>query len=318
MGDFIMKLNYPIVYALMPIIEPAGWVHGLNELERQYDTACYIVSKCFLIGEKITYQEDGKKGLTYEVVFPYQKGTFYWEYEAPSYNLIHGQCMNSIYVDAIFDSYDDAKKYKDEKNQVLCQKAWISLPYTENFRKIKEEKEQEFYNKIKKYELLERQLLLNLTKLNNEKRRELDPVISFEKGVLPFQLYEFIRFCNGQNYLVYSVKKDQYDLLRMSYQEKSNPLGTLDIQDARPLLLSDSHSVRLISSEKNGCYYFDDHWLKYSEEMPAVTQAQIASISQDIMTFYTTETDRDIIDSYESYPGISLTKLLKKKSNSKK
>ena len=40
MGDFIMKLNYPIVYALMPIVEPAGWVPGLNELERQYDTAC--------------------------------------------------------------------------------------------------------------------------------------------------------------------------------------------------------------------------------------------------------------------------------------
>ena len=90
-----MKLNYPIVYALMPIVEPAGWVPGLNELERQYDTACYIVSKCFLIGEKTTYTENGKKKLTYEVVFPYQRSHSTWEYSIPTYNLIHGHCTNS-------------------------------------------------------------------------------------------------------------------------------------------------------------------------------------------------------------------------------
>ena len=40
-----MKYNYPVKYAAMPIIEQVGWSQGLNELERNYDVICYIVSK---------------------------------------------------------------------------------------------------------------------------------------------------------------------------------------------------------------------------------------------------------------------------------
>mgnify|MGYP005764476403 CR=1 FL=1 len=301
-----MKLNYPIVYGLMPIVEPAGWVPVLNELERQYDTACYIVSKCFLIGEKSTYTENGKKKLTYEVVFPYQRSHSTWEYSIPTYNLIHGHCTNSEYVDAIFDSCDDAKKYKDEKNQVLCQKTWINLPITEHFLEEKKKKEQEFYDKVKKYELLERQLLLNLAKLSNEKRKELDFVISREKCILPFHLYEFIQFYHDKEYLVYSVDRKQYDLLCKTYQEK-------DIQNAKPLLLGDSHITRLICEETKGCYYFDDHLLKYSNTMPVVNNSEILNVQEYAHRFYTTETACDIIDSFYPYKSISLERLLKKK-----
>ena len=34
---FAMKNNYPIKYAVMPIIEQTGWYPGLNELEREYE-----------------------------------------------------------------------------------------------------------------------------------------------------------------------------------------------------------------------------------------------------------------------------------------
>lgn len=302
-----MKLNYPIVYALMPIFEPSGWVHGLNELERQYNVTCYIISKCFLISEKTIYQEDGKKKLTYEVVFPYQKSHSTWVYNVPTYNLIHGHCTNSEYVDAIFDSYDDAEQYKDEKNQVLCQKTWVNLSISKHFLEVKNKKEQEFYDKLKKYELLERQLLLHLTKLSNEKRKKLDPVISCEKGVLPFHLYEFIQFYHDKEYLVYSVGKEQYDLLCKTCQEK-------DIQEAQPLLLGDSHIARLICEEKKGCYYFDDHLLKYSNTMPVVNHLEILNAQEYAHCFYTTETAHDIIDSFYPYKSISLEKLLKKKN----
>ena len=71
-----MKYNYPVKYAAMPIIEQVGWSQGLNELERNYDVICYIVSKCYLLSDKTKYKENGKKEKEYEVVFPYQKGEY--------------------------------------------------------------------------------------------------------------------------------------------------------------------------------------------------------------------------------------------------
>ena len=53
-----MKINYPIKYALMPIVDQVGWYNGVYGLERNYDTVCYIVSKCYLVGEKIKYNKD--------------------------------------------------------------------------------------------------------------------------------------------------------------------------------------------------------------------------------------------------------------------
>lgn len=48
-----MKQNkYPITYAVMPITEQVDWYPGLNELEREYGTVAYIISKCYLISEK--------------------------------------------------------------------------------------------------------------------------------------------------------------------------------------------------------------------------------------------------------------------------
>ena len=68
-----MKYNYPVKYAAMPIIEQVGWSHGLNELERNYDVVCYIVSKCYLLSDKTKYKENGKNEKEYEVVIHIKK-----------------------------------------------------------------------------------------------------------------------------------------------------------------------------------------------------------------------------------------------------
>ena len=47
-----MKNNYPIKYAVMPIVEQTGWYPGLNELAREYGVVCYIVSKCYVVGRE--------------------------------------------------------------------------------------------------------------------------------------------------------------------------------------------------------------------------------------------------------------------------
>ena len=100
-----MKINYPVKYAAMPIIEQVGWSHGLHELEREYDVVCYIVSKCHLINELVQYKEDGRSVKQYEIVFPYQPCEFNrWKRVTPTYNLIHGYCTNGNKVDKIFDT----------------------------------------------------------------------------------------------------------------------------------------------------------------------------------------------------------------------
>ena len=105
-----MKINYPIKYAAMPIIEQVGRCYGINELEREYDIVCYIVSKCHLISDLTKYTEDGCIIKEYEVVFPYQLSEFdTWKRIMPTYNLIHGYCTNSTKVDEVFNSYEEVQ-----------------------------------------------------------------------------------------------------------------------------------------------------------------------------------------------------------------
>lgn len=111
-----MKCNYPVKYVAMPIIEQIGWCHGLNELERNYDVVCYIVSKCYLLSDKIKYKENGKSLKEYEVVFPYQKRQYYsWERVIPEFNLINYACTNSNLVDKVFDNYEEALEFATQK-----------------------------------------------------------------------------------------------------------------------------------------------------------------------------------------------------------
>ena len=157
-----MKINYPIKYAAMPIIEQVGWSHGLHELEREYDVVCYIVSKCHLISDLTKYTEDGRSVKQYEVVFPYQPGEFSrWQRVTPSYNLIHGYCTNGNKVDKIFDTYEEALSFVTAKNEELCKKSYIYLPYSENYAEKIQAKKDEFATKLDEYKLLEQQILLH-------------------------------------------------------------------------------------------------------------------------------------------------------------
>ena len=173
-----MKCNYPVKYAAMPIIEQIGWSHGLNELERNYDVVCYIVSKCYLLSDKIKYQESGTSLKEYEVVFPYQKGQFYsWERVLPKFNLINYACTNSHLVDRVFDNYEDALEFATQKNKELCNKTWVHLPYTEDLYDRISEKKQEFNDKLRSYKRLEQQILINTSDLEQSNVKVLNKLI---------------------------------------------------------------------------------------------------------------------------------------------
>lgn len=177
MGGFV---NYPVKYAAMPIIEQVGWTHGLNELERNYDVVCYIISKCYLLNDSTKYKEDGQVVKDYEVVFPYQRVDYgIWERTIPSFNLYDDDyCTNSNKVDFVFNSYEEALKYTTIKNDELRKKAYVYLPYSEDIAEKIQEKKDEFDDKLSKYKMLEQHIFFHTNDLEINKRTELDKVVT--------------------------------------------------------------------------------------------------------------------------------------------
>ena len=117
------ELKYPILYGIMPIYEQIGWTCGLHELEREYDIVAYIVSKCYVVSERIEYKRDGSYKKSYEVVFVFQNSGQFDELERkiPEYNF-YGQCNNSLVIDELFDNYEKAVDKTNEMNDVLLHK----------------------------------------------------------------------------------------------------------------------------------------------------------------------------------------------------
>lgn len=221
-----MKINYPIKYAAMPIIEQVGWTHGLHELEREYDIVCYIVSKCYLISNLTKYIENGQIVKQYEIVFPYQPSEFSkWQRVTPSYNLINGYCINGNKVDKIFDTYEDALSFATKKNEKLCKNSYMYLPYSEDYASKIQTKKDEFNEKLSKYKLLEEQILFNTQDMEIGKNKELANVIEIanNKGrVLSFNIYEILNAFDRNKFVVYNISKEQYKTLTTLINEEKN------------------------------------------------------------------------------------------------
>ena len=125
------EVNYPIVYAVLPMIEQVGWSDGLWEKEREYGPVAYIVSKCYLVGEKKDYKSDGSIELEYKVVCPYEFNDYTRKLEPqiPEYNFISNYCTNCVKVDNIYDNIEDAIKDKDAKNEDLLANRFSYMSY---------------------------------------------------------------------------------------------------------------------------------------------------------------------------------------------
>lgn len=310
-----MKINYPIKYAAMPIIEQVGWSHGLHELEREYDIVCYIVSKCHLISDLTKYTEDGRTIKQYEVVFPYQPGEFSrWKRTIPTYNLIHGYCTNANKVDAIFDSYDDALNYASTKNEQLCENTWKYLPFSKDIMEKIQEKKDEFDAKLAKYKLLEQQILLHTKDMKIGENKKLSNVVKIEnnKGkILALTLYETIDIFDRDKFVVYSISQEQYnDLIKMIREEQSSDIKSI-IGNAQGLLIHKTKDdfIKLVIEEGCGAYYIQNNSINYDYKLDKVTLKSFEGIDEDTLIFYTTETIDDLLSSYKKHTEIDLREI---------
>jgi hypothetical protein len=319
-----MKINYPVKYAAMPIIEQVGFSHGVNELKRKYDIVCYIVSKCYLLNNSTKYKEDGHGYKEYEVVFPYQIGEFKnWNRTIPNFNLINGICINSNIVDFVSNSYEEVLQYTEIKNEELCRKSCITLPYTNDIAKKFQEKKDEFYNRLSKYKMLEQQILLNTDDLEIEKRKDLNRVLRFKNNklnILSCNLYEVIQLYDDTKFVVYTLTQEQYDkLLKLTSELEISNIESI-IGNTEGLLVHKSNDsiMRIVNPNIDGVYYIDeDKQLHYSDKFNKVTKDEFENIDEDTHIFYTTENTFDLMNSYKRYEEIDLSKVqgpvLKKK-----
>ena len=118
--------NYPIKYAIVPILEPIVGV------------AAYIVTKCYVVSEIKRFKKDGTSEMSYEVVLPYQenkcdnRGNLERQY--PNYNYYH-QCTNYIVLPQLYDDHKIALEIATKMNKEILDTEIYLLLHDEKFEK---------------------------------------------------------------------------------------------------------------------------------------------------------------------------------------
>ena len=297
-----MKNNYPIKYAVMPIIEQTGWTPGLHELEREYGIVCYIVSKCYVVGREEKYNMYGNTLCEYKVVFSYGKDNQYGGLSRvePEFCLMNGRCNNSTNVDKVFDSFEEAKEETEKKNKEILSKELSYIRVDDNFHQnvsLVREKREEVVNY---YQKIENMIEENSTDLVvNDKAKEQSVIIgrndSYKKK--EYSLYDMIRLYNDENFIAYNVSLEDY--LKIEEQLKNGQEVDTDSIKKNCLLISSSNDkkVKVInydSKDKRSCFYIENGSLYYDDKL----DVSLDTISGDALVIYTIETYDDVISSY--------------------
>ncbi len=308
-----MKYNYPVKYAAMPIIEQVGWSHGLNELKRNYDVVCYIVSKCYLLSDKTKYKENGKNEKVYEVVFPYQKGQYYsWERVTPSFNVFNHACTNSDFVEKVFDSYEEALEFVTQKNKKLFDKTLVHLSYTEDLAAQLSKKREEFNDMLSRYKMLEQQILANTSDFKQSNVKALNKLIMKNKGkikVLSSSLYEFLEYSSYSKFIVYSISIEQYDkLVTLINNQDTSDISEI-MENASPILYYDCEAkeknIMAIDQDGNVLYYINEWETLKSNDEQKIPSVELKEIDDKTSHLFTTETLEDIMLSFNEHKYIN-------------
>lgn len=297
-----MKNNYPIKYAVMPIIEQTGWYPGLHELEREYGIVCYIASKCYVVGREEKYNRYGNTICEYKVVFSYGKDNQYGDLSRvePEFCLMNGRCNNSTNVDKVFDSFEEAKEETEKKNKEILSKELSYIRVDDNFHQnvsLAREKREEVVNY---YQKIENMIEENSTDLVvNDKAKEQSVI--FERNnswkEKEYSLYDMIRLYSDEDFIAYNVSLD--DFKKIEEQLKNGQEVDTDSIKKNYLLISSSNDkkVKVInydSKDKRSCFYIENGSLYYDDKL----DVSLDTISGDALVIYTIETYDDVIGSY--------------------
>lgn len=305
-----MIVNYPIKYALMPIDEQVGWNNGVYGLERNYDTVCYIVSKCYVISEKTKFEPNGDTSIEYQVVFPYEYREFNrWKKVLPSRS-VHGIPLNSKTVHNLFDSFEEASLHCDKKNNEIRDGLCTYIPYSDDYEEKITNILKEFDYRLANYKRLEEAIEVNTNDLKVGNPKKLKEVIKVfnnngtcHKSLA--NLYETIKVLDDKKYVVFNITDENYELL-------SNLIdcgATYDIMSilrkSKPILshMIVNEPVKLLNVLIPDIFYIRDNHLFCNDEN-IFSEDDLKNIDPETLIFLTTETTDDILKSYKVYDDI--------------
>ena len=289
-----MKNNYPIKYALMPIEAHTGWDYGLSAITPKYENIYYIVSKCFIISESTKYERNGRERKNYKIAFPLIINNNYKEIfldrNKGLYGL-HETYVDTTAVDEVFDTFENAQKRKNEKNEKVfltqINKLVINDKLDEELTKL----ENEFNNLAKKYDQIETMIENNTQELTiNAEKKEQTTIANYHGIFKKFKesLYSILDLYDDDDYIVYSLSKLEYLELE---KEINNPQCNLSKYNHTPLLINDPKS-KIIK-----LYGPNTHQYIYQDQIIDEKSDYIEPKEHEII-IYTIEDYNDIVNSF--------------------
>lgn len=203
----------------MPIYEQNGWNNGINELEKNFNVTGYIVSKCYLLSDKIIYLVNGDQQKEYEVVFPYQEKEYgcpnEWVRTNPKFNNFTNVCVNSIVVENLYESYAEASR----KVEILNRKILFSL-LRNTLNHLNTDKSEQienvYYGKLNSYKILE----ANIEALTSDlivgyvprKNKIIGIFNEFEKIIdMSISIYDYIKLYREESFCILGINCDLFD-----------------------------------------------------------------------------------------------------------
>lgn len=208
-----IESGYPIKYAIMKI---EGEIDCNSYSGVEYGVIANIVSKCYVISEKIEYDKNGNYNWKYEVVFPYQRESRYnggFERIEPKYNY-DSECINSTIIYELYDNLEEAlEASKDENNKVL-EKTIGGLPFSDDIKKRIEEEKEKHDIIINTYRKLEN--LIETGTPNMVVKEETEPEINEVTEDVPVNLDDD-KMCE----LVDNLSLEKLELLKQFIIEKT-------------------------------------------------------------------------------------------------
>ena len=309
----MMKYNYPIKYAVMPIYGQVSF-----GLDKSIQIVGYIVSKCYIICDKLRYFEDGSRKREYEVVFPYQKKDITrrddWQRVYPEFTY-NNQCKNATEVSEVFDSFEDASNLKDKLNKDILAHSFGFIDYNSNYQNNIKKLKRIHNEKMDNFKQLEKKIqeeTIDMVIRDNTKIQSIIALFKERDRILPMSIYDFIAFYKGKAFYACTVSEEDYEKMI----EQINKDGLLDeriprtaikgsYERKRYLLASDVENkiIRIANCDSDtvvGSYYInEDGVLCYSGEMHSFINDPVFSRKVHGVKVYTTETYEDIIANYK-------------------
>ncbi len=300
-----MKNNYPIRYVALPLSTDGVWK---SDSEAVHGIICYLVIKCYVVGEEVKYFREGnsitkyKVVPTYETVFPqlfemkdpkYKDADYYENIEYTKF----------LYTEKIFEKLEDAEEYRDKRNKEIADIVVSKAPEWANLK-------EKFEKTLKKYKALEADFEKNTKYLpTDESKRRMQRLygVDNENGLVEEAMSVYSLLDEGayddEAYAVYTITPEEAETLDkiLENDDKSDAFVPKKAKKFMHTLLM-THSTDdcvVLKSPEGESQIVTMGEVPYIRYVPS---SLLKSYEDDGFgyreLFFTTETYDDIVESY--------------------